>query len=239
MDREFGTGALKITPGHDVNDYAIGQRHKLPMINIMNKDATLNENAGTYAGMTREAARKALWAQMGEAGLTIKEEPHTLNVPRSQRGGEIVEPMVSTQWFVKMEAMAQKGLDAVRDGRIRIVPERFEKVYFNWLENIRDWTISRQLWWGHRIPVWYVNGSETQWVAARSEAEAFQKAREQLWGRRDAGAGPRRARHLVLQSASGPSPRSAGRTTPRSYATSTRPRSWRPATTSSSSGWRA
>nr|MBA3534875.1 valine--tRNA ligase [Ardenticatenales bacterium] len=148
VEREFGTGALKVTPAHDPNDYEIAKRHNLPLLNIMNKDATLNEEGGPYMGLSREEGRKRLWADMKEAGLTIKEQPHQLNVPRSQRGGEIVEPMVSTQWFVKMESLAAAGLAAVRDGRIKIVPERFEKVYYNWLENIRDWPISRQLWWG-------------------------------------------------------------------------------------------
>ena len=154
VDREFGTGALKITPAHDFNDYEIGQRHGLPLINVLNKDATLNENAGPYAGLDRFVARERLWADMEAASMTLKVETIRHTVPRSQRGGEIVEPMISTQWFLKMEQLAAKALDAVRDGRITIVPERFEKVYFHWLENIQDWCISRQLWWGHRIPAW-------------------------------------------------------------------------------------
>jgi valyl-tRNA synthetase len=155
VDREFGTGALKITPGHDPADYEIGQRHNLDIVNIMNRDATLNENAGPYAGMDRFEARKKLWADMEAAGMTIRVQPYTHAVPRSQRGGEIVEPLVSTQWFVTIQPLAEKAIAAVRDGRIRIVPEHFEKVYFNWLENIEDWCISRQLWWGHRIPAWH------------------------------------------------------------------------------------
>jgi valyl-tRNA synthetase len=155
VDREFGTGAVKVTPGHDATDYAIGQRHNLPIINIMNRDATLNENAGRYQGQDRFVARENLWKDMQRAKLVIKTQPHTLNVPRSQRGGEIVEPLISTQWFVTIKPLAEAAIAAVKDGRIKIVPERFEKVYFNWLENIKDWCISRQLWWGHRIPVWY------------------------------------------------------------------------------------
>ncbi len=155
VDREFGTGALKITPGHDPNDYAIGERHDLPLISVLDTAARVNENGGPYAGQDRFEARRNLWADMDKAGLVIKEEPYTLKVPRSQRGGEIIEPMVSTQWFVQIQPLADAALAAVQAGQIRIVPERFTKVYYNWLENIEDWCISRQLWWGHRIPVWY------------------------------------------------------------------------------------
>ena len=153
--REFGTGALKITPGHDPNDYDIAQRHKLPIISVLDEAAKINENGGPYQGQDRFECREKLWADMKKAGLVIKTQPYTTTIPRSQRGGEIVEPMISTQWFVKITPLAEAALAAVKDGRIQIVPERFEKVYFNWLENIKDWCISRQLWWGHRIPVWY------------------------------------------------------------------------------------
>ncbi|MRR32870.1 valine--tRNA ligase, partial [bacterium] len=151
VDRAFGTGALKITPAHDPNDYAIGQTHHLEMISIMDESAHINSNGGPYAGMDRFDCRKKIWEDMRAAGLVIKEQPYTLNVPRSQRGGEIIEPMISTQWFVKIQPLAEKALEAVKSGQTKIVPERFTKVYYNWLENIRDWCISRQLWWGHRI----------------------------------------------------------------------------------------
>src|SRR6266498_370527 len=162
VSMEFGTGALKITPGHDPNDYAIAQRHNLPIISMLDTEAKVNENGGPYKGQDRFEARKKLWSDMKRAGLIIKMEPYRTTIPRSQRGGEIVEPMISTQWFVTIEPLAKAALEAVKDGRIQIVPERFEKTYFNWLENIKDWCISRQLWWGHRIPVWYCpNGHMT------------------------------------------------------------------------------
>jgi valyl-tRNA synthetase len=155
VDREVGTGALKVTPGHDPNDYEIGLRHNLPIVNVMNRDASMNENAGPYAGLDRFECRESLWADMAAAGLTIKVEDIVHTVPRSQRGGEIIEPLISTQWFLKIQPLAEKAIAAVRDGHIKIVPERFEKIYFHWMENIEDWCISRQLWWGHRIPAWY------------------------------------------------------------------------------------
>ncbi|HUN10144.1 MAG TPA: valine--tRNA ligase [Aggregatilineales bacterium] len=155
VDREFGTGALKITPAHDFNDYELGKKHNLEIINVMNRDATMNEAAGPYAGLDRFACREKLWNDMEAAGMTLKVAEHTYIVPRSQRGGEVIEPLVSTQWFLKIQPLAEKALAAVRDGRIQIVPERFEKIYNHWLENIEDWCVSRQLWWGHRIPAWY------------------------------------------------------------------------------------
>jgi len=155
VSQEFGTGALKVTPGHDPNDYVLGQRHGLDILNVMNRDATMNENAGPYAGLDRFECRERLWADIEAAGLAIKVEQIVHPVPRSQRGGEIIEPLISTQWFLRAQPLAEQALAAVRDGRIKIVPERFEKVYYHWLENIEDWCISRQLWWGHRIPAWY------------------------------------------------------------------------------------
>lgn len=181
VQKDFGTGALKITPGHDPTDYAIGARHNLPILSMLDREAKVTEVGGKYKGLDRFECRQQLWGDMTAAGLTIKTEPYTLNVPRSQRGGEIVEPMVSVQWFVTIQPLADAALAAVRDGRIRIVPERFEKVYFNWLENIKDWCISRQLWWGHRIPVWYVIGPDGapsgEQFCAHDEAEAYAQAR--------------------------------------------------------------
>ena len=165
VTREFGTGALKITPGHDPNDYEIGQRHGLQVLSMLDREAKVTALGGPYAGLDRFECREKLWLDMKTAGLVIKEEPYTLNIPRSERGGEIIEPMISEQWFVKIKPLAEPALAAVRDGRIRIIPEHFEKVYYNWMENIKDWCISRQLWWGHRIPVWYCDDCGKQTCA--------------------------------------------------------------------------
>ncbi|PIA59793.1 hypothetical protein AQUCO_00400587v1 [Aquilegia coerulea] len=180
VDKEFGTGVLKISPGHDHNDYLLARKLGLPILNVMNKDGTLNEVAGLYSGMDRFEARKKLWLELEETGLAVKKEPHTSRIPRSQRGGEVIEPLVSKQWFVTMEPLAEKALHAVQKGQLTIIPDRFEKIYNHWLSNIKDWCISRQLWWGHRIPVWYIVGKdcEEDYIVARSSEEALGKARE-------------------------------------------------------------
>lgn len=175
VDPEFGTGALKVTPGHDPNDYEIGKRHNLPMINIMNKDASLNENAGPYVGLDRFEARKKLWADMEAAGLTVRVEDRAHQVGHCQRCHTIVEPLLSEQWWVKTKPLAEPSIEAVRNGDIQIIPQRFERIYFHWMENIRDWCISRQLWWGHRIPIWY--GPDGHAFAAHNDQEAHELAR--------------------------------------------------------------
>jgi valyl-tRNA synthetase len=176
VDMEFGTGALKITPGHDPNDYALGKKFSLPIINLMNKDGSMNSNAGPYDGLDRFTCREKLWEDMKDENLGIKVEARMQRIPRSQRGGEVIEPLVSSQWFVKTEGMGAKALKAVQNGDVQIIPQRFNKIWYNWLEDIHDWCISRQLWWGHRIPVWYIGDSEETYVVARNEQEARQKA---------------------------------------------------------------
>ncbi|MFH0847112.1 MAG: valine--tRNA ligase [Chloroflexota bacterium] len=155
VDPAFGTGAVKVTPGHDPVDFDIGERHQLPIVNIFNPDATLNENAGPYKGLERYEVRKRILRDLKEAGLLVKTEPHSHAIGHCDRCQVVVEPLVSEQWFVKMKPLAEPALRVVREGELKILPERFTKVYLDWLENIRDWCISRQLWWGHRIPAWY------------------------------------------------------------------------------------
>ena len=155
VDPAFGTGAVKVTPGHDPTDWEIGQRHSLPIVNVMHPDATMNEHAGPFAGLDRFEARQEVVKAFAGADLLAGVAPHELVIGRCDRCDTIVEPLVSTQWFVRMKPLAEPAIAAVRAGRIRIIPEHFAKVYHNWMENIIDWCISRQLWWGHRIPVWY------------------------------------------------------------------------------------
>ena len=197
VDPQFGAGALKVTPGHDPNDYLIAQRHNLPYINITNVDGTLNAAAGPYAGQDRFAARENLWQDMDAAGLVVGDKPHLHEVGHCQRCHTIVEPLLSTQWFVRTKPLAEAATAAVRDGRVKIVPERFERNYYHWMENIRDWCISRQLWWGHRIPIWY--GPDGHQFAAPQRERCARTSNRNLRRDRRTGAGRRRAGHLVQQ----------------------------------------
>ncbi len=155
VDMAFGTGVVKITPAHDPNDFEVGLRHNLPVINVMTDDARINEQGGSYQGMDRYEARKAIVADLEAGGFLVRVEDHTHNVGTCYRCHDTVEPRVSKQWFVKMEPLAAPAVKVVREGQTRFIPERFDKIYYNWMENIKDWCISRQLWWGHRIPAWY------------------------------------------------------------------------------------
>jgi valyl-tRNA synthetase len=183
VERDFGTGAVKVTPAHDPTDYEIGLRHTLPMPTIMDADARITDaeiGVGPYAGLDRYEARKRIVDDLRAAGLLIKEEAYRHSVSVSERSGEVIEPLLSLQWFVTMKPLAEPALAAYRDGRLRFVPERYGRTYEQWLENIRDWNISRQLWWGHQLPVWYTPAGDV--VVAETEEEALQIARTRYGG---------------------------------------------------------
>lgn len=172
VDKEFGSGAVKITPAHDPNDFEMGVRHNLPQINVMDEGGIMNAEAGKYQGLDRSDCRKAIIADLKEQGVLVSIEDHVHQVGHSERSGAVVEPYLSTQWFVKMQPLAEAAIAAQKDGSgVNFVPDRFEKTYLNWIENVRDWCISRQLWWGHRIPAWY-SESTGEIVVANDEEEA-------------------------------------------------------------------
>ncbi len=179
VDREFGTGALKITPAHDINDYNLGMKYNLESIDIFNDNGTLNEHGGKYAGMDRFACRKLIVKDLEETGLIEKIEDYTNKVGHSERTDAVIEPKLSAQWFLKMEGLAKKALEVVEDDTIRFHPAKFKNTYRHWLENIKDWCISRQLWWGHRIPAWYLEANgRVETVVALNEEEARKLAAE-------------------------------------------------------------
>jgi len=178
VDIDFGTGCLKVTPAHDVNDYMLGEKHNLPAIDIFNPDGTLNENGAMYAGMDRFEVRKQIEKDLEAAGLLEKTEPYTNKVGFSERTDEVIEPKLSMQWFLKMEELAKPAAEAVENGTIRFFPEKYKNIYRHWMENIKDWCISRQLWWGHRIPAYFL--PQGGYVVAMTREEAFEKAKKQV-----------------------------------------------------------
>ncbi|NLW56952.1 MAG: valine--tRNA ligase [Firmicutes bacterium] len=170
VDREFGTGAVKVTPAHDINDFEVGLRHNLPQITVIGFDAKMTDEAGRYAGLDRYECRKQVLADLQAGGLLVGEETLHHAVGTCYRCDTVIEPLISKQWFVKMKPLAEPAIKAVQEGEIRFIPERFTKIYLNWMENIRDWCISRQLWWGHRIPVWYCQDCQAEFAASETPA---------------------------------------------------------------------
>ena len=180
VEPDFGTGVVKITPAHDPNDFEVGLRHNLPIVNVMTDDGRINENGGKFCGMDRYECRKAIVSELEEGGYLIKVEPLKHNVGSCYRCHTVVEPRVSKQWFVKMKPLAGPAIDVVKEGKIKFVPERFDKIYYHWMENIKDWCISRQLWWGHRIPAWYCDDCGEVIVAKEAPAKCPKCGSEHL-----------------------------------------------------------
>lgn len=198
VDMEFGSGAVKITPAHDPNDYAVGKRHNLPFINIFNDNGTVNANGGKFEGLMRFDARNQILAELKALGLYIDTKPNPMSIPTCSRTGDVIEPLLKPQWYVNCQQMAADGIRAVKEGELSIFPKSSEKEWFTWLENIQDWCISRQLWWGHTIPAYFIEieGQENDvscfvtdlnltltqradgkyWVSGRTKEEALQKA---------------------------------------------------------------
>ena len=177
MDREFGTGCLKVTPAHDVNDYDLGEKHGLETIDIFHSNGTLNSHGGNYEGMDRFDVRKAIQKDLDAAGFLVKTEDYTNKVGRSERTDAVIEPRLSLQWFLSMEELSKPALDHVMDGTIAFHPPKFKNSYRHWMENVKDWCVSRQLWWGHRIPAWFYGEEEDAFVVAKTEEEALEAAR--------------------------------------------------------------
>ena len=171
-DPQFGSGAVKVTPAHDPNDFAIGLRHNLPQINVMDDQARINENGGPYKGLDRYEAREKILRDLEELGLLAGVKDHTLAIGKCDRCKTIVEPRLSTQWFIKIQPLADRAIEAVEKGEIAFTPENYAKTYFEWMRNIHDWCISRQLWWGHRIPAWHCQGSRTSQLRAQRPQRA-------------------------------------------------------------------
>lgn len=191
VDMSFGTGAVKITPAHDPNDYEVGKRHNLEFITMLSPDGAINENGAPFTGMMRYDARIAVEEALKEKGLYVGKEPNKMRLGLCSRSGDILEPMITPQWYVKCDDMAKRSTDAVRNGELKIVPAEHEKTWFHWLDNIRDWCVSRQLWWGHQIPAWFATKKDEnlskndmayneRWIVARSEQDAMEKAEKLL-----------------------------------------------------------
>ena len=232
VDMEFGTGCVKMTPAHDPNDFEVGLRHNLESIRVLDDNGKVVEGYGRYSGMDRYEARKAIVADLEEQGYLVKVEEHTHNVGTCYRCGTDVEPIISAQWFVKMEPLAREALRVVNDGEVKFVPDRFSKIYTNWMENVHDWCISRQLWWGHRIPAWTCEDCGEMTVSETDPTECQHCHSTHI--RQEEGC----AGHLVLlRPVALLHPGLAQREQRGTSSTSIPPMCWSPATTSSSSGW--